>query len=74
MARPRVPPCLSVSVVKFANVRKCPVLSDLLRAILGFIINPLYQHDLPQFPSFSRPDIPDIHREIPTFLHDWADF
>ena len=64
MVRPSAPPCLSVSVVKFANVRKCPVLSGLLNAIPVTIINPLFQQDLHQFPSPSRPDIPDI-RPIP---------
>ena len=42
------------------NVRKCPVLSGLPNAIPAITINPLYQQDLQQFPSPSRPDIPDI--------------
>ena len=46
MARPGAPPCLSVSVVKFANVRKCPVLSGLPNASPVLTINPLYQQDL----------------------------
>ena len=65
MARPGAPPCLSVSVVKFANVRFCPVLSGPFKATPAFTINPLYQQDLQQFPSCSRPDIPDIRPADP---------
>ena len=60
MVRPGAPQCLSVSVVKFANVQKCPVLSGLLNAISVLTINPLYPQDLQQFPPCTRPDIPDI--------------
>ena len=42
------------------NVWKCPVLSGPSVATPVFTINPLYQQDLQQFPSCSRPDIEDI--------------
>ena len=50
----------AISNLHYPNVRKCPVLSGLLNAIPAITINPLYQQDLQQFPSRSRPDIPDI--------------
>ena len=68
MVWPGAPPCLSVFVVKFANVLKCPVLSGLLNAIPVITINPMYQQDLQYFPSCGRPDIPDISPKPVTFL------
>ena len=50
----------SVFSAFYPNVRKCPVLSGLLNAIPVITINPMYQHDLQQFTSCLRPDIPDI--------------
>ena len=48
MARPSAPPCLSVSVVKFANVRKCPVLSGPTRNAALLTLNSLYNNELRQ--------------------------
>ena len=50
----------TISNLNYPNVRKCPVLSGLLNAIPVTTINPMYQQDLQQFYSCSRPDIPDI--------------
>ena len=51
------------------NVRKCLVLSGPFNAPPVFNINLLYQHDLQQFPSCSRPDIPDIRPASAGIFH-----
>ena len=50
----------TIGNLHYTNVRKCPVLSGLRNAIPVITINPLYQQDLQQFPSPSRPDISQI--------------
>jgi len=40
---------VTIGNLHYPNVRKCPVLSGLLKAIPVITINPLYQHDLQQF-------------------------
>ena len=47
----------SVFSAFYPNVRKCPVLSGLSKAIPVVTINILSQQDLHQFPSCSQPDI-----------------
>ena len=50
-------PKVSVFSAFYPNVRKCPVLSGLSKAIPVVTINILSQQDLHQFPSCSQPDI-----------------